>query len=411
MAIGVGGSTPEAELNAMASLRGNAPPIGVEERRQRLAIARRLMREQRLPALWLDVSTSLTYFTGIRLNRSERLHGVILLADGDPIYVSPAFEVEKLRTMMIVDGPVAAWDEHEDPAALVVATLAERGISGGPLALDEATPFATVDRLRRAGPGFELVSAGPVTTACRLRKSPAEIALMQTAMSITLAAQKAAARILREGITTTEVQQFIAAAHQRLGAEGPPAFNIALFGEATAYPHGVPYPQTLKPGDMVLVDVGAPVDGYVSDLTRTYVFGQPTARQLAVWELEKAAQMAAFAAAQLGTRSAALDDAARSVIEFAGFGPGYATPGLPHRTGHGIGLDVHEAPYIVRGDDTPLAEGMTFSIEPMICIYGAFGVRLEDHVFMTADGPRWFTPPAASLNDPFGASSGAEPPA
>jgi Xaa-Pro dipeptidase len=403
MAIGVGGSTPEAELAAMSSLRGNAQAIGAGERRARLARACALMREQGLPALWLDVSTSLTYFTGIRLNRSERLHGAVLLADGELVYVSPAFEVEKLRTMLTIDGPVAAWEEHEDPIALLVETLAARGINGGPLALDEATPFVTVDRLRRIGPAFDLVSAGPITTACRLHKSPTELALMQTAMSITLAAQKAAARILREGITTTEVQHFLVAAHRRLGAEGPPAFNIVLFGEATAYPHGVPYPQTLKPGDMVLVDVGAPVDGYVSDLTRTYVFGEPTAHQRAVWDLEKAAQAAAFAAARLGARCASLDDAARSVIEAAGFGPGYATPGLPHRTGHGIGLDVHEAPYIVRGDDTPLAEGMTFSIEPMICIYGAFGVRLEDHVFMTADGPRWFTSPAPSLDAPFGA--------
>jgi Xaa-Pro dipeptidase len=403
MAIGVGGSTPEAELAAMSSMRGNAQAIGAGERRARLARACALMREQGLPALWLDVSTSLTYFTGIRLNRSERLHGAVLLADGELVYVSPAFEVEKLRTMLTIDGPVAAWEEHEDPIALLVATLAARGITGGPLALDEATPFVTVDRLRRTGPAFDLVSAGLVTTACRLHKSPAELALMQTAMSITLAAQKAAARTLREGITTTEVQHFLVAAHQRLGAEGPPAFNIVLFGEATAYPHGVPYPQTLKPGNMVLVDVGAPVDGYVSDLTRTYVFGEPTAHQRAVWDLEKAAQAAAFAAARLGARCASLDDAARSVIEAAGFGPGYATPGLPHRTGHGIGLDVHEAPYIVRGDDTPLAEGMTFSIEPMICVYGAFGVRLEDHVFMTADGPRWFTSPAPSLDAPFGA--------
>ncbi|MHB2169983.1 M24 family metallopeptidase [Alsobacter sp. R-9] len=405
MAIGVGGSTPDAELNEMTSMRGEAPPIGVEERRQRLARARRLMRERGLPAMWLDVSTSLTYFTGLKLHRSERLHGVILLAEGDPIYVSPAFEVEKLRTMMSIDGPVAAWDEHEDPTELVVSTLAEHGITGGPLALDEATPFATVDRLRRSGPSLDLVSAGPVTTGCRIRKSPAELALMQTAMSITLAAQKAAARILCPGITTTEVQQFLVAAHQRLGAEGPPAFNIVLFGEATAYPHGVPYPQTLKPGDMVLVDVGAPVDGYVSDLTRTYVFGQPTDRQRSVWDLEKAAQAAAFAAARPGARCEVLDDAARSVIEAAGFGPGYATPGLPHRTGHGIGLDVHEAPYIVRGDDTPLAEGMTFSVEPMICLYGSFGVRLEDHVYMTAEGPRWFTPPATSIDAPFGMSA------
>ncbi len=402
MTIGVGGSTATRELAAMKSMRGDAPPIDTAERQRRIERAQALMQAQGIDAIWLDVSTSLTYFTGLRLGRSERLHGALLPAKGGLTYLSPAFEVEKLKTMITLPGEIAAWDEHEDPTALLVDTLRAQGIARGRIGVDEATPFATFDGLRRAGNSYDYVNASLITSACRSAKTEAEIALMQTAKNITLEVHKAAARILHVGITTTEVQAFIVDAHAKLGAEGPPAFNIVLFGEATAYPHGVPYPQTLKDGDMVLVDIGAPVDGYLSDLTRTYVFGTPSARQRQIWNLEKAAQLAAFDAAKLGARCEDIDIAARGVIEQAGFGPGYATPGLPHRTGHGIGLDVHETPYIVKGDKTVLAPGMTFSIEPMICIYGEFGVRLEDHIHMTASGPRWFTPPSHTVDDPFG---------
>ena len=402
MTIGVGGSTPEAELAAMTSMRGDAPPIDNTERLARIERAQALMQAEGIDALWLDVSTSLTYFTGLRLNRSERLHGALLPAKGEITYLSPAFEVEKLRTMMTIGTQVAAWDEHEDPTALMVDTLRKNGIAQGRIAIDEATPFATFDGLRRAGNSYEYINGSKVTSVCRQRKTAREIALMQTAKNITLEVQKATARIMREGITTTEVQAFIAAAHAKLGTEGPMPFNIVLFGEATAYPHGVPYPQTLKDCDMVLVDIGAPIDSYVSDITRSYVFGEPTPRQRQIWNLEKSAELAAFEAAQLGATCESIDIAARGRIEAAGFGPGYATPGLPHRTGHGVGLDVHETPYIVKGDKTILAPGMTFSIEPMVCIYGEFGVRLEDHVHMTENGPRWFTQPAHTVDDPFG---------
>jgi Xaa-Pro dipeptidase len=402
MTVGVGGSTAEAELAAMNSMRGDVPPIGDDERMRRIERAQALMREAGIEALWLDVSTSLTYFTGLRLRRTERLHGAVLPARGELAYVCPAFEEEKLRTMLTLGGDVAVWEEHEDPTALVTDTLRAKGVERGSIGIDEATPFFSFDGLRRAGNAYDFVNAARITAACRAVKSDHEIGLMQTAKNITLEVHKAAARIMREGITTTEVQAFTAEAHRRLGAEEAPPFNIVLFGEATAYPHGVPYPQTLKDGDMVLIDVGAPIDGYLSDITRSYVFGEPSARQRQVWNLEKAAQAAAFDAARLGARCEDLDIAARAVIEAGGFGPGYATPGLPHRTGHGIGLDVHEWPYIVQGDRTVLVPGMTFSNEPTICIYGEFGVRLEDHIHMTASGPRWFTQPAHSVDDPFG---------
>jgi Xaa-Pro dipeptidase len=232
-------------------------------------------------------------------------------------------------------------------------------------------------------------------------KSAGEIALIKHATTMTMEVHKAAARVLHEGVTTTEMQAFINQAHAKLGADPGVIFCSVLFGEATAYPHGVPYPQTLKDGDMVLIDIGCTLHGYQSDITRSYVFGEGTARQREVWNIEKAAELAGFAAAQLGAPCEAVDAAARTVIEDAGFGRDYALPGLPHRTGHGVGLDVHEEPYIVRGDMTPLAVGMCFSDEPTICIYGEFGIRLEDHIYMTEDGPAWVTEPAHSFDDPF----------
>lgn len=402
MTIGVGGSSVEAELARLSNKRGSVPPIGVAERLARIETAQALMRAKGIDALWLDVSTSLTYFTGLSLRRSERAHGAILPAKGDIIYLSPVFEVEKLKTMLTLGDRIVAWEEDEDPTALVVDTVRASGARSGTIAVDEATPFFTFDGLRRAGNAFSFVNGVEITGQCRAIKSEAELALMQTAKTITLEAHKAAARILHEGITTTEVQAFLVAAHAKLGSEGPPPFNIVLFGEPTAYPHGVPYPQTLKDGDMVLIDVGAPVDGYLSDITRSYVFGEPSPRQRQIWNLEKAAQAAAFAAAKPGNTCGDVDKAARAVIEAGGFGPGYATPGLPHRTGHGIGLDVHEWPYLVKGDNTVLRPGMTFSNEPTICLYGEFGVRLEDHMIITDTGARWFTEPAHSVDDPFG---------
>ena len=404
MTTGVGGSTPEAELAGMRPMRDGIVPIDDTERLRRIEQAQRLMHEQGVQALYLDVSTNLFYFTGIRLRPSERLHGAIIPANGDIVYLSPAFEEPKTRELIHFGSDVRCWEEHEDPTALVIDTLRSLGHSSGTLAIDPMTPFFTVDGLRRAGNAFALVNGAAITGACRVQKTPAEIALIQRAMTITLEVHKAAARIMQEGITTTGVLAFLQQAHVKLGATLTGS-GIVLFGEPTAYPHGVPYPQTLRQGDMVLIDVGAEIEGYRSDITRSYVFDEPSARQRQIWELEKSAQLAAFAAAKPGAPCEAVDAAARVVIEAAGFGPGYATPGLPHRTGHGIGLDVHEEAYIVKGNRTPLAPGMCFSNEPMICIYGEFGVRLEDHIYMTQSGANWFTQPCRTVDDPFGYDS------
>lgn len=399
MTIGVGGSSFEAELAKLKPMADGIEPIAVAEFRQRIAKAQTLMREQGLQALYLDTSTSLAYFTGIQLGPSERLHGAVIPVEGEIAYLSPAFEEPKTREYMKFGNDVRCWEEHEDPTELVVETIRSMGYESGQVALDPQTPFFIVDGLRKAGNRFTFTQGSAITATCRQLKSAAEIALIQRAMDITMEVHRAAARALQVGVTTAQVKEFLGQAHRKLGMTA--SFGAAQFGEATAYPHGVPYEQTLQHGDMVLIDMGTKVGGYCSDITRTYVFGEPTQRQREIWNLEKKAQLAGFAAAQLGAPCENVDVAARGVIEAAGYGPGYKVPGLPHRTGHGLGLDIHEEAYMVKGNKTPLQPGMCFSIEPMMCIYGEFGVRLEDIAYMTEDGARWFTQPAHTVDDPF----------
>jgi len=400
MTKGVGGSTAEQELARLSDRTCDVAPIAPAEYEQRMERARALMREADLAALYLHAGTNLYYFTGMRWWASERMVAAVLPAAGDLHFIAPAFEEDTLRSFMVMPGELHCWDEHESPYELL-GTVLERCAPGGPLGIDEATPFFTFDGLRRARPGLELVAAERVTRGCRAQKSATELALMQRAKDMTLEVHRAAARILYPGIETTEVVEFIDAAHRALGAPAGSSFCIVLFGTDSAFPHGVRSPKPLAENDVVLIDTGCLVQGYNSDITRTYVFGEPNARQRQVWEVEHRAQAAAFEAAQLGVPCRAVDAAARAEIERSGFGPGYALPGLPHRTGHGIGLDIHEGPYLVGSDETALAEGMCFSNEPMICVPGEFGVRLEDHFYMTADGPRWFTQPSLSIDDPL----------
>ncbi len=406
MTIGVGGKTQAQALQSLPSGLVVPPPIGLEQYRQRIAKAQKRMRELGIAALYLHAGASLLYFTGMQWRPSERMVGALLPAEGALEFIAPWFEVGTLQAYMVLPGTINAWHEHESPSALCAEVLARMGVplSQSPaavLAVDESTPFFIVDGIAKSAPGVRLVNGRDVTAHCRMRKSAEELALMQHAKNVTLAVHQATASMLHEGISTTDVQAFIAQAHRQMGAPGS-VFCIVLFGPATAFPHGVKHPQILKPGDMVLIDTGCAFHNYLSDITRTYVFGEPNARQRQVWNAEKAAQAAAFAAAQPGVPCAAVDRAARQQLEADGFGPGYTLPGLPHRTGHGIGLDIHEWPYLVQGDETPLDAGMCFSNEPMICVPGEFGVRLEDHFYMTATGPRWFTQPSHSIDDPFG---------
>lgn len=402
MTNGIGGSTAERELASLSSKREQAVPIGLDEYGDRLQKARDLMQQAGIDALYLDATTSLRYFTGMQCHASERLHGAIVSAGGELIYICPAFEEQKTRAGMVVEGDFALWEEHEDPTEVVAASAMKcSGNPGCTLAIDPQTPFFTASRFQNAHSKLTIVNGEELIAQCRRIKSANEITLLSQAKAITLRIHQLTGRILCAGIDTREVQSFLDAAHVACGMDGRSTFKIVLFGEPTAYPHGVPYPQTLAANDMVLIDTGATLHGYNSDITRSYVFGEPDARQREIWALEQAAQLAAFAAAQIGAPCSAPDLAAREVITAAGLGPDYKVPGLPHRTGHGVGLDVHEHPYIVKGNDVPLAPGMCFSIEPMICSYGEFGVRLEDHAYIADDGPRWFTEPSQSIDNPF----------
>ena len=400
MTSGVGGSTAERELDSLMPWSAPAPPIGGDERAARLERARELTAAAGAGALLVGAGASLRYFTGVAWGQSERLVALVLPVRGRPVMICPAFELGSLRAALLQDVDIHIWEEHEDPCALVAGALSGLGLRV--LALDPQLPFFVVDGLRWAGPSLSLVNAAPIVDGCRRVKSTAELALMRQAKAMTLEVHRRAARMLAPGVTTTEVRRFIDQAHRRMGADAGSSFCAVQFGEATQYPHGLPGAQTLSEDDLVLIDTGCQVQGYNSDITRTYVFGEPTPEHRRVWEVERQAQQAAFDAVWPGVPCAAIDETARRVLQAAGFGPDYQLPGLPHRTGHGIGLSVHEAPYLVRGDDTPLEPGMCFSNEPMIVVPGAFGIRLEDHFHVTETGAAWFTQPSHSIDSPFG---------
>lgn len=402
MTIGVGGKTRDEALASFSDMTAGAKPIALSEYQERIARALALMKANDFDAIYLNAGTNLQYFTGTKWRPSERMVGAVLLENGTVHYIAPAFEESTLTQFMAIEGEVWTWEEHSNGYSLIASILGNECYGNPRVGLDETTPFFITDGLAKVCPEFAFENAQAVTAGCRMIKSEAELALMQRAKDMTLAVHKATASMLHAGISTTEVAAFIDEAHRKVGAPAGSYFKIVLFGEASAYPHGVKDPQILKDGDMVLIDTGCQLHGYISDITRSYVFGTPSERQREVWDAEKAAQAKAFDAAQIGVRCGDVDLAARAELEARGFGPGYETPGLPHRTGHGIGLDIHEWPYLNSGDNTPLAPGMCFSNEPMICVYGEFGVRLEDHFYMGSDGPVWFTQPSKSIDDPFG---------
>lgn len=396
---------PHASLEAQDSGRFASlepvppvPPIADAERLARIEKARKLMSENGIDAIFLEGGTSMFYFTGVRWGNSERTFGVVIPAKGDLAWVTPAFEEQRARELIKFSNDVRVWQEDESPYKVIANILRDRGVRSGKVGMEERVRFFIFDGVRQELPTAQFVSATPVTAGCRMIKSPAEIALMQRANDITLQAIGAAFKTMKEGMTNQQLGAAVAEATRKLGGNADGA--LVIFGKYTAFPHGSIQPQRLKEGDVVLIDAGCTVDGYTSDITRTTVFGKTTQRQRDIWELEKAAQSAALAAAQVGATCESVDAAARKVLVAAGFGPGYKTPGLPHRTGHGIGLDGHEWTNFVRGNTTRLAPGMCFSDEPTIVIYGEFGIRLEDCLHMTADGPKLFTPQAASIERP-----------
>ena len=396
------GETPSktgAVLDDLQSMTGDVSPITLQERLARVEKAQRLMVENKIEALLLDSGTSLTYFTGISWWPSERTMVAIIPARGDVKYVSPAFEAERLRELIKIGTDVRTWEEHESPYKQIANAFKDMGIRTGNIGIEERLRFFIFDGVRKEASHLNYLSGDPVTMRCRLIKSPAEIALMQKANDITIAAYKVGVALLHEGMTPGDFGAITADAHSRLGASGEIGAN---FGQASAFPHGSIQPQHLKTGDIVLMDGGCKVEGYSSDISRTVVFGaEPTKRQRDVWEIQKRSQAAGFAAARIGDPCENVDIAARKVLTDAGFGPGYKLPGCPHRTGHGIGMDGHEWGNMVLGNKLPLQAGMCFSVEPTIAIYGEFGVRIEDCAYMTEEGPKWFSVPSPAIDKPF----------
>ena len=410
-AAGLAGCTPSAtaqddvppSIGALTPMTQGVTPISVDERRGRLEKARGLMRANGIDALMLTGGTSMVYFTGIRWGLSERLLAMILPRTGTPFVVAPAFEEDRANEQLGngpigAEGEVLTWEENEDPYRLVADGLRARGIAAGTLGVEETVRFVFADGIANAAPGLGVISGTPVTAGCRTVKDDHELALMRHASAVTLKAYEAGYLAMEEGMTQSDVSGLIAAAHSRLGYPGGASVQT---GQYAALPHGSVTPQTIREGTILLIDGGCGVEGYRSDISRTFVLGAPTQKMKDVFAIELEAQTAALAAARPGVACEDVDAAARKVIVDAGYGPDYTY--FTHRVGHGMGMDGHEWPYLVRGNKLPLAPGMTFSDEPGIYLPGEFGVRLEDDMVITEDGAELFTPQSPSLEDPFGA--------
>jgi Xaa-Pro dipeptidase len=376
-----------------------APAISHDEYAQRLERLRQQMCTHSVDAVLINAGESLRYFAGLPWRASERLVALLVTARSLPVLICPAFEEGSLDALLSIEVEKRLWQEHDDPHACVAQAMRERGAHS--VALDPLIAFAAYSGLRAHLAARQIVDAAALIDACRMRKSPAELALMQEAFDISLEVQRLAAGLAHEGLRSDALVRFIDEAHRALGADDGSSFCIVQFGRATAFPHGLPGVQTLRRNDLVLIDTGCRVQGYNSDITRTWVFGEASPAQRRMWALEQAAQAAAFTAVRPGVACEDIDATARAVLEACGLGPGYRLPGLPHRTGHGCGLAVHEAPYLVRGNRQPLQRGMCCSNEPMIVVPGEFGIRLEDHFHVTADGGQWFTLPAVAIDQPF----------
>lgn len=388
----------EPDLAGLRDLTANARPIGPDERRARLAKAQALMKAAGIGAVLIEPGASLVYFTGIQWGRSERLTAAILPVEGEACIVTPFFEEPRTRETLAVPAEVRVWQEDEDPLTTVAGFLADRKLTNLPVAIEETVRYFAVDGLQKNG--LRVTSANPIVRGCRTIKSPAEIALMQLATDITIAAYRFVHTRVEKGMRQRDVSALMDAATRKLG--GDPEFSMVLVGEGAAYPHGTKTPSPVSDGAIVLMDCGCNVLGYQSDVSRTFVHGAATAKQRTVWEQVARGQRVAFAAATLGASAGSVDDAVRRYYASIGYGPDYKLPGLSHRTGHGIGLDGHEPVNLVRGERTALAAGMCFSNEPGIYIPGSFGVRLEDCFHMTEAGPKWFSEPPRSIDAPMG---------
>ena len=390
----------EPDLSGLSDLTGGAVPIQPAERAARLARAQGLMKANGIGAVLIEPGSSMVYFTGVEWWRSERLTAAILPVEGEPCIVTPFFEEPSVRQTLAVPAEVRVWQEDQNPLGVVAGFLRDRKLAGRPVGIEETARFFAFDGLAHVLPGAKLVSANPVVRGCRMRKSAAEIALMQLATQVTLAAYRWTYDRVERGMTGAEIGALMNAATRKLG--GAPEFALALIGPAAALPHGSREVVRVADGQVVLMDCGCAVQGYQSDVSRTWVHGTASKAQRTVWDQVARGQQVAFAAARIGAAAGSVDDAVRRYYESQGYGPGYRLPGLSHRTGHGIGLDGHEPVNLVHGETTRLATGMCFSDEPGLYLPGRFGVRLEDCFHMTDAGPRWFSTPPTSIDAPLG---------
>jgi Xaa-Pro aminopeptidase len=401
-------ATLPPSIAALTSMRSQAQPITNEERRLRVEQARRLMAAEKIDALVLSGGTSLVYFTNIRWGGGERLLACVIPAKGQPFFVCPAFEEDRAREQIAL-GPFAdgvadvrTWNEDESPYALVAQGLKDRGLATGTIGVEETMKFVWSDGIATAAPQLKVTSGTPITAGCRMIKDDHELELMRIASTATLKVYEAVYHALEPGMTQNQVSDLIDAGYRQVGFPGGASVQV---GEYTALPHGSITPQTIREGTIIVIDDGCTVQGYQSDITRTFVIGKPTAKMIAVFDIVKRAQRAALQAARPGVPLESIDAAARKVVVDAGYGPGFKY--FSHRLGHGMGMDGHEWPYLVKNNmfgwnkALTAQPGMVFSDEPGIYIRGEFGVRLEDDLYITVDGAKLFTPQSESLEKPF----------
>lgn len=399
----VGACSPggrEAPTTRLQSIVEGVVPIGVDERIARVRKAQRLMQEHDIDAILLEPGSSMMYFSGVSWWRSERLTTVVIPREGEIGIITPYFEEPSVRESMTFGDDVRTWHEHDNPFERVAGFLKDRGLTRGRIGFEATVRYFVVAGMREAATDFSIVSANPITQGCRMYKSAHEISLMKKASEVTLAAYQHVHKHLEAGMLPADVKELMHSAQAALG--GSDIWSMALFGVASAYPHGTKQAQKIENGQIILMDCGCSVQGYQSDISRTFVFGEPSKRQREVWDTVRKGQQLAFETAQIGVSAGAVDDAVRHYYESLGWGPGYQLPGLSHRTGHGIGMDGHESVNFVHGEQTQLAPGMCFSNEPGLYDFDSFGVRLEDCLYMTEDGPAWFTVPPDSLDNPIG---------
>ena len=389
----------KARAAGLSSITTGVQPISAQEHSARLAKVQTAMQQRKTAALLVEAGSTLEYFTGIHWWRSERTTAAVIPAEGKVVVVTPFFEEPSIRETLKVAGDVRTWKEDESPFDLIAGALRDSAIQG-PLAVDATTRLFVVEHVTKAsGNRREVVSAEELVRACRMVKSAAELALMQAANQVTIAALRHLHGRIQAGMHRSEILSLLIAATEQLG--GSHEFSLVLLNEASAYPHGSVKPQQVRKGSVILIDTGCSVHGYQSDISRSWVFGDVSPRQRQIWDTVKRGQEIALETAKLGTAVGAIDQAVRAFYEQKGWSKDYGLPGLSHRTGHGIGMDVHEPPYLVRNDATPLQAGMCFSDEPGIYIPGEFGIRLEDCWFMTQAGPKLFTPLAKSIDQPI----------